>query len=663
MLQRLPFTRRISLPLLAKELVEQSARPRTYVIRTAYAVLLFVAAGLMFHDTLRRFTGANPFAVLGQGREMFDILIGLQFAGVYLFMPAITCGVLTQEKERDSLALLFLTRLGPWAILFEKLLSRLVPMFTFLLLSLPLMVFAYSLGGISAARLWGGVVVVSVTAIQIGCLALACSAYFRTTVAAFVGTYLIGLAMMFGIPLTYFVIRLMIFHDVPEPRFASWLIDYLGPNSSVAAVLREFCEYTGMLPYNEPVALFSLVGPIVFFPFDMPWMPGRSGANFFAYVLRTIPMLMSSGVCLVMARAFVVRRAFVPAKNPLLRVFKKLDGLFQRFNQNRITKGIVLINEEDSLPETEPVAWRETSKRALGMKRYLIRLFLALELPVILVCMLISAAGGGGDMFEAGAAVMFVLWAISVLIVSVKSASLIASERTHQTLDVLISTPMSAREIVQQKFRGVRRLLLLLSIPFITLILFEVAWRSAATPNWLLSDVNPNTLYGYYRRATPAALYLVSAVLSVGIYLPMIAWLSLWIGLWTRSQARAIIGALAAIVGWCVLPFLFIILPIEIIFGGQALSSQSPLCLLTLFSPATIVVLTEVNELQEVGRAPWLAVLLNFVFYVPCLVVFRLLCLNFADRCLDRNEHGTTIAERRLETPQLATGGTGQAAT
>ena len=45
-----------------------------------------------------------------------------------------------------------MTRLGPFTILFEKLLSRLVPMFTFLLLSLPLMAFAYSLGGVSTRR-------------------------------------------------------------------------------------------------------------------------------------------------------------------------------------------------------------------------------------------------------------------------------------------------------------------------------------------------------------------------------------------------------------------------------------------------------------------------------------------------------------------------------
>src|SRR5260221_2972503 len=134
------------LPLLGKELIEQAARKRTYVIRGLYAALLFFSSYLFFYEIMQ-VGSASPLAVLGRGREMYATLVGLQFAGVYLFMPAMTCGVLTQEKERASLQLLFLTRLGPWTILFEKLLGRVVPMLGFLLLSLPMLGIAYMLGG------------------------------------------------------------------------------------------------------------------------------------------------------------------------------------------------------------------------------------------------------------------------------------------------------------------------------------------------------------------------------------------------------------------------------------------------------------------------------------------------------------------------------------
>jgi len=51
---------RFGLPLLGKELLEQAARKRTYVVRVLYATLLFCASFLFFYDTLR--TGAYPIS-------------------------------------------------------------------------------------------------------------------------------------------------------------------------------------------------------------------------------------------------------------------------------------------------------------------------------------------------------------------------------------------------------------------------------------------------------------------------------------------------------------------------------------------------------------------------------------------------------------------------
>src|SRR5579859_7819642 len=92
----------LGLPLLGKELIEQAARKRTYGVRVLYASLLFLSAYLLFYETLRIGT-ASPLAVLGRGRAMFTTLVALQFSGIYFFMPAMTCSVLTQEKERASL--------------------------------------------------------------------------------------------------------------------------------------------------------------------------------------------------------------------------------------------------------------------------------------------------------------------------------------------------------------------------------------------------------------------------------------------------------------------------------------------------------------------------------------------------------------------------------
>lgn len=588
------LTSRWGLPLLAKELIEQAARRRTYVMRVLYAAMLFVAAYLMFYEILR--TGRlSPYAALGRGRQMFDVLMGLQFAGIYLFMPALTSGVLTQEKERNSLMLLFLTRLGPWTIVFEKLLSRLIPMLCYLLLSLPLLAYAYSLGGISAEYLWSGVWMLAISALQVGALAVCCSAWFRTTVGAFVWTYVFGAALFLG------------------PVFVCMLI-FDGPGSlNNSTVVRQLVAL-GLIETGSQV-MSPLFAPMHFFK-------GPSATGAFSKTLwGSLPILLSTGMLLVLARAFVVRRAFVPPRNLVLGFFKLLDGVFSKLNQNRFTRGIVLIGDKGSLPETRPVAWRETTKRSLGRARYLFRIFLAIEAPLAAVCILIALFGPDSRL-EAASMMLFLLWTLAVLMVSVQAACLIAGERTHQTLEVLTTTPLTGRDILLQKFRGVQRLMIVLMVPFFSIFLFEIFWKG---------QFSGYTNFGY--RHFDALLYLICSALSVGIYLPMVAWLSFLIGLMMKTQARAIVAALGAIVGWCVLPLIFIFLPLAITFQPN---SSSPLMFLALLSPASIVPVNEFSEMHEFGHSPWVAVVLNFLGYGAMLVLIRFACLANADRFLGR---------------------------
>ena len=103
-----------SLPLLAKELIERAARRRTYVMRVVFALGLYA---FFWGENRHRFLAAtSPLAMLGQGERMFESLVEMLFVGIYLAVPAMLCGVVSQEKERDSLVLLLLTRLRPWQI-------------------------------------------------------------------------------------------------------------------------------------------------------------------------------------------------------------------------------------------------------------------------------------------------------------------------------------------------------------------------------------------------------------------------------------------------------------------------------------------------------------------------------------------------------------------
>ena len=107
---------RLDWPLLGKELLEQAARKQMYVIRVVYALVLFGAFCVYY---MRHLAG-GPVLAMGRGLGPFDFLVTAQLVTIFLFLPPLMAGALAQEKERETLGLLFLTDLTPWELILQK---------------------------------------------------------------------------------------------------------------------------------------------------------------------------------------------------------------------------------------------------------------------------------------------------------------------------------------------------------------------------------------------------------------------------------------------------------------------------------------------------------------------------------------------------------------
>lgn len=636
------LNRAFGLPLLAKELIEQSARKRTYIIRSVYAILFFGFALMIFWGSI--FSNINsPYELLGKGREMFQTLLILQIFGVAIFTPALTCGIISSEKERNTIGLLFLTKLGPWTILLEKYLGRLFLMGTYLLISLPLFGFCYSLGGIEQQQVWFGFYGLIVTVIQLAALGLLCSTYFRTTVGAFIATYLIGLTMFFGPMFMYAMLPMEIGQGLATPI---WLLvegivlcaGYIGELG-----LAGIGQFMGMnttemfvfVPYwNRISSGGEMENVFVFFtPMLMIAAMDTSAGTVQNWHLLAlgIPSLGTAVLFLLLSRFFIVRRAFISPKRYLLRFFQVMDGLFHRANQNPITRGVVLIKEQGRLPKDDPIAWRETTKTTLGSFRYLVRIFVAIEFPVVAICAIaIDETSGGSYQSHRSVAVVFVnfiCWIIAILLTVVRSATLVAGERSHETLDVLLTTPISSRQFVIQKFRGVKRLMVVVSIPLLT-GMFMQAWSNGMLERWMTASFSGDS------KRDPV-LYLVMSALCVCIYLPLFAWVSMLLGMWMKTSTRAIFASLALIVGWIVLPVVFWMTFVDIFdFNHDGIVALG-----FLFSPATIPFFLEIGDIDDIfDDHVWSAVLLNVIFYSGLLFAVRGFCLKYSAKLLGRSE-------------------------
>ena len=205
---------RFGLPLLTREMLQQAQRRSTYIVRmSAAAGLTAVALVVLAEQWWRHGRNQNPFALLGGGRYLLEAVVYTLFTGIYGLLPLLSCGAITDERERNSLDLLLLTRLGPWAIIFEKILSRLILMVTLVLLSLPILAFAYSLGGVDERALPGTVWLLFLTSFHVIAVSVLASTVCRSTIAAYLLTCAVGVLIILGPPLLEEAGLMRIRHD------------------------------------------------------------------------------------------------------------------------------------------------------------------------------------------------------------------------------------------------------------------------------------------------------------------------------------------------------------------------------------------------------------------------------------------------------------------
>lgn len=409
---------RYGLPLLAKELRELSARPRTYLIRVIYAAIL-LAVTCYFLFSIQPASVSPTAANLGLGLPVMLWLGYLQRLGLHLVLPVLACGVFTLEKERNTLGLLFLTRLDPWTIVWEKFLSQVLLAVSFLIISAPLLAFAYSLGGVTVELLAAHFLSLLVAAVRIVSICLVCSAYCRTTVGALLASFALNFAV-----------------------------------ETVTFYFTMFPYFFGRRGFTPQAAL------------------GRFGS--LNTLQASVPSLVISAIAIVRTREFLVSRAFARPSRWLKILFEQLDQFFTRANDNPWTRGIVLTRAEHRLPNMAPVSWRETTTRSLGKVSYLVRLLMVVELPVLIVLLLGTTSVHYYAAQRTAEMTLMALWVILALTAGVSAAGLIPHERRVQTFDVLLVTPMSGREIIWQKMAGVRRLIWMCQVPMWTCLGFYV---------------------------------------------------------------------------------------------------------------------------------------------------------------------------------------------
>ncbi|MFP6764233.1 MAG: ABC transporter permease, partial [Planctomycetaceae bacterium] len=370
---------RFSLPLLQRELNDLAARPRTFLTRTLYAVAILGLLGWEFGGQFSN-TDIDSLRDLGQGRRVFDHLMMWQLSGVCFFMPILSSGAISGEKECGTLQLLLITRLSPYLILLEKLASRVCVMLSLLLLAIPVTSYAYSLGGIEPLQIVGSFTVLVSTACCIGAFTLICSAFCSHTAGSLIAS------VLFGLP------------------------------------------------------ILALTGRFV-----LPAI--SSNGNPRAWGITILTQFLCVLLCLRLTRTALVARACRPPQNLALEFLRLVDRFWNRIN-SRYARGVIVVNDRPTLPDQAPIAWRESQKKSLGSVRYLVRTLVLIEMPTLLVIVLNLDFQSTTSPGPVPNGLLCSVWIITCLLITARVSSMIAGERSRQTLEILLTTPITGREII-----------------------------------------------------------------------------------------------------------------------------------------------------------------------------------------------------------------------
>lgn len=182
-------------PVLLKELRQ---RFRSYRSPLVVLLYLMVLGGFSLGFIYLNWRNAPAYFQPGSSKEIFTVLSMAQLGLLAFVVPGLTAGVISGERERQTLNVLLTTELSPFSIVTSKMASACS--FTALLLfaTLPLYSLVFMYGGMSPTQILGIFGFYLVSMLLYAAIGISCSTYFKRTGVSTVTAYGIVFFLVVG---------------------------------------------------------------------------------------------------------------------------------------------------------------------------------------------------------------------------------------------------------------------------------------------------------------------------------------------------------------------------------------------------------------------------------------------------------------------------------
>ena len=186
-------------PIVAKEYRSRMRTWRSPVAMMVYIVLLGGIGWAIFASMVNSTFGPFGSGQAGNyGQQLFLYLVIFQMVMLTFVTPALTASAISGERERQTIDLLFVTRIAPFSIIWGKLLASMSFVLLLLLLSVPIFSLVFLFGGIELDQVLYAFLVTAVSALTLGIIGIAYSTWLRRTLAATVASYFTAFVLLAG---------------------------------------------------------------------------------------------------------------------------------------------------------------------------------------------------------------------------------------------------------------------------------------------------------------------------------------------------------------------------------------------------------------------------------------------------------------------------------
>jgi ABC-type transport system involved in multi-copper enzyme maturation permease subunit len=509
-------------PIAVRLVQNGSRRTKHMYIRAVYlAVLVVVLLWFMLLGAGGNEMNMRKMAAVGA--DNFIKISYLQIFLICILAPVFMGGAIAQEANPRTWEVLLTTPMTAAEIVLGNLFGRLFFVLALLVCSMPLFALTQYFGGVPGHAILASYLVSGCTALLVGALAIALS------VSRLVGKR------------AFFV-------------FYVAIVTYLGVTLAIDVALR--AANKGMGPLGQGVTPMTALNPfLVLRALLNPTAYPKAGEGSHSGLLGA---MLESPVQFWCIGSAVLSVLFMGASTVTVRLggltmlgvdssgvpwWRRLFGLKPKGAEYRAPKAVW----------TNPIAWREAASRNSTPAKIVAR-YIFLGLGGLFGIGLIWAFHTGTlDASEFQYAILVTCWVEVALIALVginTAATAISKEREDGTLDLLLTTPITASAYLKGKLRGlIAYLLPLLAIPIGTLLLAGIYVLCGGFSRAGGVDIEkPLGAIGSGRTITVPVILPESGLLAAIAIIPFMAF-CVMVGLHWSLKSRGTLSSVVATVG------------------------------------------------------------------------------------------------------------------